>query len=437
MMASHAMSLAQPSSLQGARLIPSTRLSFLPTILLLAILLPEDLSIRPGGLLLTLPRVVLLLSSPWWIGKLAGAAATRRMPLVACDGLVLLFGIWMVISVRMSSGFDRALVGASVLALEFAGAYAVIRVCLTDMPTLLAFARFLTYALALNAVVGALDVPLHRHVAHDLAQSITHYDKPWRIDERNGIVRAQGMQEHPILLGVVSSFGVCLALSLLRGWTRRVAVLCCAIGVVSTMSSAPMGATAMGCILLGLRRATPGFTSRWKILLIAGFVLLAALLSVHPRPFSFLLDHFTLDPETGYYRLMIWNLVGDLVLSHWIFGLGLDMNFNDVFGVANTVDSVWLETAVEFGIPGSLLLGCIFILALWRPTHQMAGICADFGCALGIIIFLYIYLGFTVHFWGCAWLMIGVIAALRVNLGVQACNSAFGVAPASSASDNA
>ena len=396
------------------------RVPRLPAVLLMAMLLPEDLSIRPGGLLLTIPRTALLFSSPFWIGSVTRAIAKRSTAFVTCDGLVILFSIWMMIAIASNSGIDRAIVGASVLALEFAGAYIVIRVTLADRQTLLGFARFLTYALTINALIGVLDVPFHRHISHDLAQAITHYDKLWRIDERNGIVRAQGMQEHPILLGVINTFSVILALSVLRGWRRQVTVLCSTVGVLSTMSSAPIGATALGCMLLALRRFTPHITARWKVMLAIGGVLLVALLAVHPRPFSFLLDHFTLDPETGYYRLLIWNLVGDLVLSHPTFGLGLDINFRDVLGTANTVDSVWLETAVEFGIPGSLLLAGIFMSAVARPTHLADASLGNFGCALGIIIFLYMYLGFTVHFWGSAWLMIGVIVALRVNLGIQA-----------------
>lgn len=398
----------------------AARFARLPAILLLVTLLPEDLSIRPGGLLLTLPRAVLLLSSPLWIGKLVRSLVAPGGVFVVCDALIILFGAWMFFAVSMNSGFDRAVVGASVLALEFAGSYVVIRVMLTDMADVLGFARLLTYALALNALIGSLDVLVHRHLAHDLAQAITHYGKQWRIDERNGIVRAQGMQEHPILLGVISSFGVILALSLLRGQRRILVSLACAIGVVSTMSSAPLGATVLGCAMLAVRRLTPRLASRWTILLVTGGSLLAALLLVHPRPFSFLLDHFTFDPETGYYRLMIWNIVGDLVLNNAVFGVGLDINLNDVFGVANTVDSVWLETAVEFGIPGSLLLAAVFLTAVLRPTNRAPGPAQQLGSALGIIIFLYMYLGFTVHFWGCAWLMIGFVVALRVNVGVLA-----------------
>jgi hypothetical protein len=32
------------------------------------------------------------------------------------------------------------------------------------------------------------------------------------------------------------------------------------------------------------------------------------------------------------------------------------------------------------------------------------------------VVFLYLYLGATVDYWGCTWIMIGVVAAMRVHL---------------------
>jgi hypothetical protein len=39
------------------------------------------------------------------------------------------------------------------------------------------------------------------------------------------------------------------------------------------------------------------------------------------------------------------------------------------------------------------------------------------GVALSIVIFLAIFAGFTVHFWGSTWILIGLLVGLRAHLG--------------------
>src|SRR5271157_823230 len=39
------------------------------------------------------------------------------------------------------------------------------------------------------------------------------------------------------------------------------------------------------------------------------------------------------------------------------------------------------------------------------------------GTALGIVIFLILYTGFTVHFWGSTWILVGLLVGVRARLG--------------------
>jgi hypothetical protein len=410
--------VAAPASAmwQSARSTTRVWQTWLPILLVAAALLPEDLNIRPGGLLLTMPRIVLLASMPFLVFVLFGRLARGNFRIRACDLFVGAAAIWMFISVCMTQGLARAFIGSSVLILELCGTYLLVRCCLTGTADAIKVARWAAYLLAANALLSVLDVVTGRHILHDMAEAITHYGKPWRFDYRDGLLRSQGMQEHPILLGVVCACGAVLSLGMMKGFTRIALCLCCLVGLAASNSSAPIGAFVFGCLLFVYHRFTPGFSRRWQVLTIGSVTALALLLTLHPRPFSFLVDHFTANPQDGYYRLLIWSLCGPLVLDNPLYGVGMESDFAERFGVAQTVDSVWLASAMNFGIPGAMLIGAILLSSCARPVLPVTRDRANLGRALGIIIFLYIYLGLTVDFWGCTWILMGFFAALRVHV---------------------
>ncbi len=397
--------------------LPGPRAPLLPALLVFAALLPQDVNIRPFGLFLTCPRLILLGSAPFIVMRLVRKFTTGGATL--CDATVAAAAVWMFLSVSVSSGLDRAIVGASVLILELCGAYYLVRATVNRTGDAVALARWLCILIAINGVLSVLDIVTGRHILHELAQSVTGSAGEWRLDYRNGVLRAQGTLEHPILLGTVCCIGAIIGLGVLKGWQRAAVFVGCFVGMVASVSSAPLGGVILGCMLLVYGRAMPHFPGKWRLLLVTGGLLLGLLLSVHPAPFAFLLQHLTIDPETGYYRLMIWNLVGSLVTAHPWFGLGLDSDFAEIFSVANTVDSVWLYSALCFGIVGSVLIGLILVTSCGRAMRRGALVTdAEMKLArsLGVVVFLYIYLGCTVDYWGCTWILIGVVSAMRVHL---------------------
>jgi O-antigen ligase len=181
---------------------------------------------------------------------------------------------------------------------------------------------------------------------------------------------------------------------------------------------------AIGLGLLVYRHFTPWLPARWALAGAALAVTLGAMMLILPSPFGFIFQHFTLDPETGWYRLVIWQVAGALVLANPLFGVGLDDWARESW-MPSTVDSLWLRNAMTFGIVGSALIATVMIGACsraMRPRGRAALPAADqaLGLALGIILFLYVYLGFTVHFWGSPWILLGFFAGLRAHLGALA-----------------
>ncbi len=401
-------------------MLRATSLPVLPALLVLATMLPQGLNIRPGGLLLTSPRIVLLASMPLILSRMARKFSTPGFRVVPCDAFVLVASIWMFLAICMTQGFDRAIIGSSVMILELCGGYFLFRSSLNRPGEAVAVARFLTYVIAADGFLSVLDVLTQRAFIQDIVDSITGYPQVWLFDYRHGVIRAPGMQEHPILLGTVCAFGALLSLALMRGVERVVVAGGCLIGLITSDSSAPTAGFVIGCGCLAYHYALANFRWRWELLIMSGALALAALFAVHPAPLSFLIQHTTANPADGYYRMFIWTLVGPLVLANPWFGLGLESDWAERYGAVNTIDSFWLCSSANFGIPAAVLFALVLLTACLRPVRQVGAMNeADtrLGRILGIIVFLYVFIGFTVHFWGCTWVLIGIFAAMRVHLG--------------------
>lgn len=393
-------------------------------LLVVAALLPQELSLQISNMFLSMPRLLLLVAFVPLLFHLLQQAFRPGFHASLSDFALLPAALWMFLSVAMTQGVNRAVVGSSVLILEFVGAYLVSRTLPARPGAAVALARFAAGAIAVDALFGPLETLTSHHVAHDVVNLLTHNNYGWWLEFREGLLRAQGPQEHPILFGCVCCFGLFLAVSVLRGMPRLLVVGCCSAGLLSALSSAPIMCSLLGFGLLTYRRWTPRFKSRWWVLALVLAIFIGPVLMISSSPFGFIFQHFTLDPQTGWYRLLIWQVAGALVLANPLFGIGLD-DWARANWMPSTVDSLWLRSAMEFGIVGSALIALVVIGSCsraMRPARRMPLPAAEqsLGLALGIIVFLYIYLGFTVHFWGCTWILLGLFAGLRAHLGALA-----------------
>ena len=400
------------------------RVPVLPALLVVLALLPAEISLNITGLNLSAPRLALLFVFPLLAMRLLQGAVRPGFHPSFSDFVIVPLSIWMFLSVSVSEGVWRALIGSSVMILEFVGGYLTTRLLPLRPGPAVAFGRFTAGALAVAALFGPLDTLTGRHVTHEIADLLTHYNLPWGTDMRGGLLRANGTLDHPILLGCCCCFGAVLSVTLLRGVRRLITVACCLAGLFSAISSAPIMATLLAFGFIAYRKLTPNLQRRWLLLGTPMATFIALLLGASSNPFGFIFQHFTMDPETGFYRLLIWQVAGALVMGSPWFGIGLDDWARESW-MPSTVDSVWLRSAMTFGIVGSVMIALVLLGSCSRAMRpkgrvNLSADHQDLGLALGIIIFLYAYLGFTVHFWGCTWILMGVFAGLRANLGALA-----------------
>jgi O-antigen ligase len=201
-----------------------------------------------------------------------------------------------------------------------------------------------------------------------------------------------------------------------------------ALGLLLSVSSAALGGTIIGFGALLYNKIMGNFPFRWGLVLASAVVVTIIVFTALPSPLEFILNHVTFDHETAYYRLLQWEYAGPLIMTSPILGLGAaDAEWMDEWahssGLAKTIDSTWLLMALQFGLPGSILIILSYItpcslstdignksLNLTKQERQLSFV-------LSLILGLVIYIGFTVDYWGSVFLLIMFLAGIRAHLG--------------------
>jgi O-antigen ligase len=401
----------------GVRLAPYALAILLYTLFLI----PEEASLFLAGLRLPLYRIVLLIIVPIGLLRFVWMVVRPRYSFVWSDVLFLAAALWMVVSVWVTEGQNSAIVKGGVAALEFSGTYIVVRAFLTQRGQVLALAGLLGRLIAVVGLLGMLDMACGYYVIHQTVSSFTGYAVSAQ-EPRFGLIRASGTLEHPILLGTVCAFAILLGMT--PGLSRRWFIIGGAtLGLLASVSSGPIGAAFIGIACLIYRKIMLRFEARWALLMLSAAIPFVLFILIHPTPFSSLAGHLSFDKGSANYRLVIWNVAGQLVLNSPIFGIG-PSDWVRPDWMPSTVDSIWLKSAMDYGIPGSLLIAASLAGACSRRVdNSRARLTVEerhLGATLSIIMFLYIYVGFVVHFWGVTWTLMGLLAGMRAHIGALA-----------------
>lgn len=219
-------------------------------------------------------------------------------------------------------------------------------------------------------------------------------------DLRGGGYRAQGIAAHPIHFGAMGAlfFGCTYYMYRLgQGRLKRLGVL--GATVFLAQSSAPLLATAVQIGIIAWGKITGNM---WKTLLalsIAAYVLLSLL--SNRGPIILVIETLTLNAQTAWWRVHVWNYGLENVWQHPILGLGLG-DWERPEWLASTVDNFWLLVTMRHGIPAFLLLALATVIHLIRIIRakgldeEMAQ--ARIGYLVSFIGYIFIFA--TVHAWG-------------------------------------
>jgi hypothetical protein len=157
----------------------------------------------------------------------------------------------------------------------------------------------------------------------------------------------------------------------------------------------------------------------------AAGAILAGLIS--DSPLGFIISHLTFDPSSGYYRYWTWTRVLYYVsYSPW-FGLGYGALPEEI---NHSIDSLWLVLSINAGEPAAFLVALTLMgaasISIGGKNPNLLPAETALARVLGILIFLTIFISFTVNLWGSAFMLAGIIAGVRANLGER---SRMGLSP--------
>jgi MFS family permease len=227
--------------------------------------------------------------------------------------------------------------------------------------------------------------------------------------------------EHPILYGTICAFAFAIIYYGLRNGSRRIWYLAlCTFGCVLAMSSAPLLSLFIAIGIIVYDRLLGSYPWRWKLFWYAILLLVVALVVVKDDPVQTLIRNFTLDAQTGFYRLMIWEYAGAEALNSPFVGIG-KRDWQRIPGMDSSVDTIWLVFALQYGIPTSILFGLAMLTSMRRsgppvPERHLDPYLVKMRRGLSITICLAFGVGFTVHLWGVMLTLLGMLMGLRTTL---------------------
>lgn len=383
-------------------------------LLLMGIVLPSSLQVLIAGAKLTPTRIgLIVLLLPAFARLLQ---PTRR--LLLSDGLAGTLALAMVGAAGYAAGPQSA-VSAVAEALDFVGAYFVARAFVLEPPAVQQLVRLLKAFTVIAICVAVADVLTGHWIVREAMAALMPQPETFVDDGtssadgvRAGLRRAISTFDHPILYGVFCSLAAAIGLFSTTSTVKRFSWAClCLFGGLLSLSSAAVMGMALVMSSYAYDRLLFRYSWRWPLLWTGAVTSVVAIIAVTNNPLSWLLSHATLEPQTGFYRLMIWDAVSAQVWQSPLTGAGF-VTFG-YYLLDRTVDSVWLVTSLHYGIPVTILLIVLNLSAVLpvsghRPTDIQRG--------FTIACMVFLFTGLTVHFWNYMWTFWGVCIGVRASL---------------------
>ena len=367
------------------------------TWLLVALALPTGLSVQLGGLRLSPYRMVLMCAFFPLLARFFARTGPRRN---AVDYMVALAAVWACMAIVVNEGAARGVEAGGILFVELFGAYLVGRVAITNADEHESFLRTMAVVITGVAVPALIEAVTGIRVVHGIVGALTGYRPAMEVEGRLGLTRAYGAFDHPILngafCGAVMAMLVCSASPSVRrqSWGSIG-------GALSALSSACFMAVGLQAAILTYDRLLRRFRQRWLMVglgLLAAYVLISTL--SNRSGLRAVLWYVTLDRNTAAYRLAIWEYGIENVRGAPLFGVGAG-NWERPTWMPESVDAFWLQLALLYGLPVSLLLLVSTVVSVRRAARGSSASAAEQRARRGFAVSLaaLAFVGFTVHYW--------------------------------------
>lgn len=342
---------------------PRTRVNVgLIGVFLLLLLIP----LRPevAGFRLDPYRVFLLLVIVAAVPAfLSGRAAPFRLP----DALMIGLGIWILVTLVLHHGVERLPYAVTQMA-DLVGGYMLARLTLRSVEDFENFVSIYIWILLLLLPFALVEFLTARAPLLEFLSLFGPAIKAQEF-ERNGFFRAQVAFPHSILFGLFCSIALSNALyarsKFLNRLTRSSAT------VLLTLLSLSSAVALSIMLQAGLALWGRITKRRWGLLFILAIFIIASLEFLSNRgPFILLIETLTFNPQTGWWRVYIWEYGSQSVLNNPLLGIGMNDWVRPDWMLTSSVDNFWLLLAMRYGLPALLFLGTALTLLLVGLLRQ-------------------------------------------------------------------
>jgi hypothetical protein len=390
---------------------------------LTGLLIPAaEVQVYIGGAKFTVGRLgIMLLMIPALI-----ALFQRGRRLQVPDFFACATAIWIIFAGTNAADSDSA--SSSVAeAIELCGGYLVARAFFFGPLALRAFISALKILTFTSILLGTADSISGRLIVHETFASLLQVT-PIDAQYRDGALRAASTFDHAILFGAFCSFvGIILLYSERSVVRRALWVAFCFYGCVLSWSSSGLMSLFIGVSVYTYDRAMKRHPWRWRAFCGSAVLILTMFFVAANNPMGWIVSHLTLDPASGYFRIMIWDLAASKIAESPLIGFGVQRLDDAILDV--TVDSVWLVMALRFGLPVVVLLILTSLTAMLPVGRASRGgadehYVRELRTGFTLVLAMFMFVGLTVHYWNYLWIFWGICFGIRVSLNEYAVTSA-------------
>ena len=370
-------------------------------LLAIALMVPTQFSISPGGVLLTPLRLsLILLVVPGMIMFLS----RRPLRLHSFDIFYIAFSLWTAVAIIHNRGIGAGVERAGQFVLETAIIYIVLQGSVRTLAQLRAIYMFFFWTCVVLLVLAIPEILAKEHVLQNAFNSMT--GRPEIVGslagERLGVMRVTSIFAHPILYGVFNASLFAMLWFLARSPAQRLFyVTIVSAGTLATLSSGPILVIVIQIGLIIVEQYTRWMKRRAYVIggVIAAFLVFVQFAS--NRGLFVLVALFTLSPASAYNRRLIWEHGVDDVMRSPVFGI-LPELWTRPFWMKPSIDNYWLFQAMQGGVPSVIFLALSILLIIRRcyrsPVAEIPPVLEGVRRGWFFLIIAMMLCGATVHF---------------------------------------
>lgn len=388
------------------------------------LLLPEQVSLRAGDVLIIPYRLALIASVIYLVATGKRGDINLRIP----DYAIIVCCFWITFASYVTSeSAIRALVQGAAHTTDIALAYFTMRFAIKTVRDTRIFLILIAPGIGLTGFFVLLESLSGQLLVQPLFSALTGQPVKIAMETRLGLGRGASSFPHAILAGIcLASFLTIYWMSGLRGWPKLVGIVG-ALCAFFTMSSAALLGLLVGAAFIFYDWFTVRYSNfTWRLFLAAMAILYGSVeLTSNSGFFGLLVRFASLNTVSAYNRVLIWRFGSENVANNPFFGIGYDdwdrpswMSWTTSF----SVDNFWLLFAMRFGVPASALIMlavALAVLFIGKKSLNMSPVDARLMRGIGIALVVFAFGAISVSLWLNALVWFSMLTGVAVSLGTQ------------------